>query len=535
MRAVWMPSMSTVFDPDVRGMKQLLPDVTHVDIKFRGLTPHTRFEPHLADKCTFRFANGKSLEVEGVYLWKFLDAIPRELGTDEHGYVDQNPYANDYAEAMMVRLRGAYRLAFGESKKPGELRRPVSARIDLAAERVDEAWRRKLEGTTAKFLSDALIRLAEEDTSVGQKVGRLVAEETGKPKFELGFVDIGGGMLGRKPQESPWPDLSTMRYEEFSRLLSSRTRNGGPVHYSQSDLVSEIFEAASQDLLAAGLAKLRKENPGWFADFAQQLGCKSKAPRTATALEALAESDDRFVGSDAIFEVWHQRLKSKTVKQVIALGAEKIKAEPKAKVKVPKRFRMVMALWISPDFSEVEAGRKPAPYVNHDVVDFEALRKLLAEAFRYGPDVEIRIANDTIDQVTIHMRGPSKMECKDFGEDLLTKASQTTGEVVEIRREWSKMHVMRDRAKSPPPIAVPFVVEAHDFEDAMLWQDQTSPVIGMPLMMERMEQEWRGEATGKPEGGKLPQDMKKALEAIFGCAFQRFAILSRLASDPIPK
>jgi hypothetical protein len=218
-------------------------------------------------------------------------------------------------------------------------------------------------------------------------------------------------------------------------------------------------------------------------------------------------------------------------------GGPQPSAEAKAKprAKVPKRFRMVMALWISADFTEVEAGRKPTPYVNHEVVDFEALRELLAEAFRYGPPVDIRIANDTIDQVTIHMRGVSKMECKDFGVDLLGKASQTTGKVVEIRGEWSQLHILKDRSKSPPPIAVPFVVEAHDFEDAMMWQDQTSPVLGMPLMMERMADEWRGKAGGEPQGGKLPPLMKKELETIFGCSFQQVAVLSRLACDPIPK
>lgn len=65
---------------------------------------------------------------------------------------------------------------------------------------------------------------------------------------------------------------------------------------------------------------------------------------------------------------------------------------------------MVYNFWLAPNFERVLAGKAQQPYVNHDFVDFEYLLSVIADEFRFGSPVEIRLANDTIDQVTAHVR-----------------------------------------------------------------------------------------------------------------------------------
>ena len=64
------------------------------------------------------------------------------------------------------------------------------------------------------------------------------------------------------------------------------------------------------------------------------------------------------------------------------------------------------ALWITPEFTaEMERGIAPPPYVDYAAVDWERLLGSLENKFKAaGQGVKMRIADDCIDQVTIHCR-----------------------------------------------------------------------------------------------------------------------------------
>lgn len=203
-----------------------------------------------------------------------------------------------------------------------------------------------------------------------------------------------------------------------------------------------------------------------------------------------------------------------------------------------------MGLWIAPDFSEVEARRAPPPRVNHDKVIFTQLRDALQNTFKYGPHVEIFVPNDTIDQVTIHMRlglvgnekhPPEAALCRDFGQTMLEAFASAQNGVIDVRSAWLPLHSVnvQDRSFAPPPSLLPFVIEAVDFEDAQIWTASTRPCIGLEpfdLMKAVM-----GEKTNDDEEGTLPPKLLSDLHKIYGSPFKRFCLLSRLASDPPPK
>lgn len=197
-------------------------------------------------------------------------------------------------------------------------------------------------------------------------------------------------------------------------------------------------------------------------------------------------------------------------------------------------YRMVMGLWVSPDFSEVEAGRRKPPYVNHSKVDYTELKQALKDLFGYGPNVSFQVPNDTIDQVTLHMRqmiSPEAIRCTDFGQAFLKLGSSSQDAVIDVRPTWARLHHLKDRNAAPPPSLLPFLVTATDFEDAMLWRANTRPSIGLKPF------DIMAALTQGPEldhEGTLPPSMLKALEAVFGCPFLKSTLLDEMAADPKP-
>lgn len=205
-------------------------------------------------------------------------------------------------------------------------------------------------------------------------------------------------------------------------------------------------------------------------------------------------------------------------------------------------YRMVCGLWVFPDFSEVEAGRRKPPQVNHDKVDFEALALQLAGAFHYGPSTVMSVANDTIDQVTIHsrlgvirmpQRGSGDPTCRDFGLAALdvAPAHLEANGVINVRQVWQPFHCLQDRSFAPPPTVIAFLTQSSDFEDAMIWFGQCQAVMGIDLMAKMLSGETQ---TEDDQVGVLPSSLQSGLADIFGCPFENRAILTRLAEDTPP-
>ena len=210
-----------------------------------------------------------------------------------------------------------------------------------------------------------------------------------------------------------------------------------------------------------------------------------------------------------------------------------------------KKFRIALGLWVTPDFADAEARRSKPPRVDHDVVNFSQLRALLQSTFTYGPPVEFLVPNDTVDQVTAHIRmgmfpgikaaaTPDLCACRDFGVAMLQLADKEANGVIDVRAAWERKHAqpVKDRRYAPPPSMLPFVVVADEFEDAMIWQASTRPVLGLE-MFDPMKA-LAGERLNQ-EGGRLPATFRKGLKDIFGCSFVEFpSMMDRLAMDEPP-
>lgn len=211
--------------------------------------------------------------------------------------------------------------------------------------------------------------------------------------------------------------------------------------------------------------------------------------------------------------------------------------------RTPKPFKLALGLWVSPDFSQVLAGRAKPPRVNHLKLDFLALRDALISAFQYGPHVEILVPNDSIDQVTLHTRAGmlgtqapdvESTRCSDFGAAMLRCVQNSKDGVIDVRAAWQPLHAtpVKDRAFAPPPVILPFVVLASDFEDAQIFAASCRPVLGLPVF--DPIKAVLGQDHGDPEG-TLPESLRLKLKEIFDTPFERSGLLDRMAMDRPPK
>ena len=201
-----------------------------------------------------------------------------------------------------------------------------------------------------------------------------------------------------------------------------------------------------------------------------------------------------------------------------------------------KVFRIVYGLWLTTDFSEVAAGRKPPPYVDYTKVDYAGLHRLLIDTFHYGPQVTLRIANDAIDIATMSERdgaSADKMHCKDFGLLLLNEAAQSAAPVIPVRSAWKNLHAFKNRTEVPPPVILPIVIEA-EFGDAVLWAQMARPILGLkPFeVLELMGK--LGRASEVRHEGTIPLKLQKGLQQVFGCDFTTYGMLDNMASDRLP-
>lgn len=201
-------------------------------------------------------------------------------------------------------------------------------------------------------------------------------------------------------------------------------------------------------------------------------------------------------------------------------------------------FRMVYNFWLAPNFERVLAGKAKPPFVDHDQVDFEYLRSVIADELRFGSPVEIRLANDTIDQVTVHLREasnrPQLMKCQDFAKLLLNAAGEQSSTIIDIRGEWAPLHQLKERRHAPPPVIVPIVVEADDAEDGMLWSHQARMRLGVRAANPEVLFDPSRQHRADDQQGYLTDRLHKALAKCFNTPYLPYCLIDWAASDPLP-
>jgi hypothetical protein len=212
--------------------------------------------------------------------------------------------------------------------------------------------------------------------------------------------------------------------------------------------------------------------------------------------------------------------------------------EPGTRFRYGSAFRMVYNFWIAPNFERALANKAKPPFVNNEHVDFEYLRSVIADEFRFGSPVEIRLGNDTIDQVTAHVREATRdsnlMKCHDFADLLLGEARSQSTSIIDVRGRWKPLHQLKDRRHAPPPVLVPIVVESSDAEDGILWSQQARMRLNVraanPDFLFNPSHQQRDD----DQQGYLTDRLHRAFAKCFNTPYLPYCLLDWAATDPLP-
>jgi hypothetical protein len=213
-------------------------------------------------------------------------------------------------------------------------------------------------------------------------------------------------------------------------------------------------------------------------------------------------------------------------------------------------FRTVWHLWIEPDFSRIESGELPPPYVNQIRFDFTRLQSLLSDYFVHE-GVGLRVPNDTIDILTFQGRMDVEgldIRFQDLAKRLRLEARKQTGPVIDVGKIWASRLSAPDRRVVPPPMVLPMVVETSDYEEMIHLRFNLLMRLGiikehpmdafisaaMGEGADHLANDQKVQDEADSQTGELPEFLREAFGDMFGVAYHPKVMLDTAATDPLP-
>jgi hypothetical protein len=218
----WMPDL-LFCDKFVALAVSQVPEVVLWDLTFLRKGGRQQHRSHWLSEMRVEFANGRSVTIDGPYLWRFRDSIPPEFGSNDRGYLDHNPFCGGTLEALLTNLRAAHDRFFipmpeGEAPAP-----PLSVQIDTRIERIT---------TTTPYCVPAGVQLA-----LGARLERHF--DRMRPACEKMLADTLKELLERGQSRfrmEPDPDRPTL----LRNMLKTKPWSEDVYARSLSDMLTEL-------------------------------------------------------------------------------------------------------------------------------------------------------------------------------------------------------------------------------------------------------------------------------------------------------
>lgn len=285
------------FRPDMARIIQLLPEVHSFELRFvqpDAANPYLLTD--LAREVTLQFRNDTQLILNGVFFWKFLDSIPPELGSDAHGWNDDNPHGPGTTEYLMRRLRSAYQLMLEDEGVDFEVRPPLTAILDFETEQLDVVYPAELPADVFAALLDQMASLRPSiRQALANRIKQTILVALTEPRSVMETYDAGNGYLGRRVALQSWSAdaLDSVTVESFRMELVPD--EGTPWRRSYLTLISELMEHDVYTWFVTALGQLEHSALPLFEQVARGLRftvASSDGQQAEAIHQALRESRD---------------------------------------------------------------------------------------------------------------------------------------------------------------------------------------------------------------------------------------------------
>lgn len=297
---VYMPDYGLVFGPDYPFLFCLLPDVRLLEIDL--IQPDD--EPtltQLASQMRVVFKSGKSLEIEGIYLWKFLDLVPPALQGADKELRSDNPYTRlESPKLLLARIRRAYQLLWKRAEGAefnALLEPPQSISINFEQGVVTKKEAPGLLAPThqelMEYIRPYMLNLA---TKLQPKVDELMRAYLQHGYMEFGYRKVNAESISPAYTPASWAGKEAVPFKEFLSMFSptpvSESGCGGNLRFREK-LMRDLEVHIPSDMgLGAILAKLKKDRTALFSAICSDLGFSNRTAglRIADALLTTKEA-----------------------------------------------------------------------------------------------------------------------------------------------------------------------------------------------------------------------------------------------------
>lgn len=289
--SVYMPPLGLVFEPNYPLLFEVLYDVAVLEVEFVQPSAGSPTVTQLVANMTVRFQSGKALELAGVDLWKFRDAVPASLAGKDGDYLPNNPYSEGSTADLAKRLRFAHDHLFAAGKTVAAVEDPpLRVDIDLAGGSVTTVAPPGLAHNTARALEKILASLGKSRVQEMQAAfDDLMRRHLAQGYMALEYRDRGAGMIGPEYVPKAWAGCEAMPFEKFTSQYTARQLNesgcGGNLSIREA-LTRDLLALTSVEQVAASwFGEIRKTDIEYYRQLCQDLGIGPKtAPRTLAAL-----------------------------------------------------------------------------------------------------------------------------------------------------------------------------------------------------------------------------------------------------------
>ena len=204
----WLPDLE--FSEDFVGQAvEQVPEVVLWELEFIRKRGRHKHRSHLLDELRVRFVNGRTLTIDGPYLWKFRDSIPPQFGSEEGGYLADNPFCEGSLESLLRNLRAAHDRFFIPMSEDASPAPPLTVRIDTRIQRIETDWAYQVPESVQRALRTRLARHFQRirpafETMLADTLKTLVNQ--GQSRFRMEEDPENPGLLRNRLHTRPWTE-----------------------------------------------------------------------------------------------------------------------------------------------------------------------------------------------------------------------------------------------------------------------------------------------------------------------------------------
>lgn len=270
---------------------------------------------NVVEKMIVKFLSNKELEIEGIYLHKFLATPPKAVSDEEENYIKHNPYTKGNVEELIQNIRNSFAYVLEVPNMNPELEK--YKQISIVYDSDSFKIQRFLYPTLDKAVEDFIIDKLKTGLNTGlemfdHSLKSFIKESLLKPKIKQDFIRDGDGLKNSFTEEERG-DVSYMLLKDFLFELDAFREDGVPFYTKYIDRLTEYSKGELAIKLKYIIEELVVENPNYMDKLYEYIGGKESVEEFTDAIM----KDEETQISRTLLNYWWDSYSDKTIGDIL--------------------------------------------------------------------------------------------------------------------------------------------------------------------------------------------------------------------------